>query len=181
MTDLDAPELAEVARFYDQRLVGSAGSLGFRRTSVLGRLLPCLAALAREGMLIPGKSRFLDLGCGDGRVNVLFSYLTAASVGVEQDQWTLDEYGPLKGELEARMEERGLSRPPDNVRLFCGDSTSEPVHAAIREGAELVAAHGRAGSVYLVYGMDRIFPQYDGLELVEAMAPLERALAVYRK
>ena len=47
--------------------------------------------------------------------------------------------------------------------------------------SELVAARGRPGSVYLVYGMNRIFPRYPGLQLVEALTPLQGALAVYRK
>jgi SAM-dependent methyltransferase len=196
------PELREVARFYDARQVGSSGPLGFRRTSELGKLLACLPSLAQAGLLIPDQSRFLDLGCGDGRVNVLFSYLTEVSAGVEQDQWTLDEYLPLKRELDARQDDLKLTRPPGNIRLFCGDSTSQPVHDAIRESvglelsdfdlfyafvagpdplAELVATRGKPGSVYLVYSMNRIFPRYPGLRLVEDLSPLNDVLAVYQK
>ena len=196
------PELSAVARFYDARQVGNSGPLGFRRTSELGKLLTCLTSLVQTELLIPGQSRFLDLGCGDGRVNVLFSYLTEVSVGVEQDQWTLDEHLPLKRKLGVQLDDLGLPRPPDNIRLFCGDSTSQSVHGAIRESvgleladfdlfyafvagpdplAELVATRGKPGSVYLVYSMNRIFPRYPGLRLVEALSPLGDVLAVYQK
>jgi len=202
MEKLTRPELSEVARFYDARLVGDSGPLGFRRTSELNKLLPCLAPLVQNELLIPGRSRFLDLGCGDGRVNLLFSYLTEISVGVEQDQWTLDEYLPLKRELDSRLNELELTRSPDNIRLFCGDSTAPSVHDAIREStglalsdfdlfyafvagpdplAELVAMRGRPGAVYLVYSMNRIFPKYPGLQLIEDLSPLNDVLAVYRK
>ena len=202
MEELICPELSAVARFYDARQVGGSGPLGFRRTSELGKLLTCLASLAQTELLIPGQSRFLDLGCGDGRVNVLLSYLTEVSVGVEQDPWTLDEYLPLKRELDARLDDLGLTRPPDNIRLFCGDSTSQPIHGAIRESvdlelsdfdlfyafvagpdplAELVATRGKPGSVYLVYSMNRVFPRYPGLRLIEALSPLGDVLAVYQK
>lgn len=202
MEELIHPELREVARFYDARQVGTSGPLGFRRTSELGKLLPCLASLARAELLIPGRSRLLDLGCGDGRVNLLLSYLTSVSVGVEQDPWTLDEYLPLKRELDARLDDLELTRPPDNIQLFCGDSTSWPVHDAIRKSvglelsdfdlfyafvagpdplAELVATRGKPGAVYLVYSMNRIFPKYPGLRLVEDLSPLGDVLAVYRK
>ena len=202
MAALIRPELPAVARFYDARQAGDSGPLGFRRTSELGKLLTCLPPLARAELLIPGQSRFLDLGCGDGRVNVLLSYLTDVSVGVEQDQWTLDEYLPLKRELDARLDDLELALPPDNVRLFCGDSTSAEVHGAIRQSAglelsdfdlfyafvagpdplaELVATRGRPGSVYLVYSMNRVFPRHPGLRLVESLSPLGDVLAVYQK
>jgi SAM-dependent methyltransferase len=202
MAELIRPELSAVARFYDARLVGDTGPLGFRRTSALVKLLTCLPPLVQTGLLIPGHSRFLDLGCGDGRVNVLLSYLTQASVGVEQDQWTLDEYLPLRRELDDLLDDLELPRPPDNTRLFCGDSSSQSVHDAIRESvglelsdfdlfyafvagpdplAQLVATHGKPGSVYLIYSMNRVFPRYPGLRLLDALTPLGDMLAVYQK
>ncbi len=42
-----------------------------------------------------------------------------------------------KRELDARLDDLELTRPPDNIRLFCGDSTSQPVHGAIRESVGL--------------------------------------------
>ena len=202
MAALIRPELPAVARFYDARQAGDSGPLGFRRTSELGKLLTCLPPLARAELLIPGQSRFLDLGCGDGRVNVLLSYLTDVSVGVEQDQWTLDEYLPLRNDLDARLDDLGLARPPDNIRLFYGDSTAAAVHDEICQSsglnlsdfdlfyafvagpaplADLVATRGKPGSVYLVYSVNRVFPRHPGLRLVESLSPLGDMLAVYRK
>lgn len=202
MPDLKEPALAEAARFYDARLKGGVGPFGTNRSTVLGRLLPCLDSLVQRKMLIPGKSRFLDMGCGDGRVNVLCSYLTEISVGVELDDFTLDDSVPLRDELQAILDDQGLSRIPDNIHLFCGDSTSESIHRAIRAKvgldledfdvfytylnshevfAELVAERGKPGSVYLVYGMNRVFPRYEGLKLIETVSPLEDVLAVYQK
>ena len=89
--------LEAVSEFFDHRKVGNVGPLGFRRSTDLKILLACLDRLLDEKILIPGKSRFMDLGCADGRVNLLLSYLTKLSVGIELDEWTLDEYGPTEG------------------------------------------------------------------------------------
>ena len=75
--------LREVARFYDRRKVGDVGSLGFRRSTDLSKMVSCLAPLIQREILFPGQSLFLDMGCADGRVNVLLSYLLKKSVGVE--------------------------------------------------------------------------------------------------
>ena len=53
---------AQLVDFYDRRLVGDLGPLGFRRTTELGRLLPCLPALVSAGILEPGLQLALDLG-----------------------------------------------------------------------------------------------------------------------
>jgi len=66
--------LEEVVRFYDDRRVGDRGPLGFRRSTRLSVLLKGLGRLMEEAALEPDKTCFLDLGCGDGRVNVFFSY-----------------------------------------------------------------------------------------------------------
>ena len=88
------------ASFYDGKKVGDVGPLGFRRSTDLSKLVDCIGYLIDNKILIPDESLFLDLGCADGRVNVLFSYLTRASIGIELDEWSLDEYIPLKEELE---------------------------------------------------------------------------------
>ena len=84
--------LRHVASFYDEKKKGDVGPLGFRRSSDLKRLIKAVDFLIRYEFFIPGESLFLDMGCADGRVNVLFSYLAKRSIGVELDEWTLDEY-----------------------------------------------------------------------------------------
>jgi len=195
-------ELSAVARFYDERQVGDVGPLGFRRTSALGVLLSCVPTLIERGILVPGQSAFLDLGCGDGRVNDLLAYLTRASIGIEVDEWTVEEHRQLRTELDAELKQGGLRPVPDNVFLFRGDATDWVMHDVMRrrtgvafdevdlfytfltghdEFAALIAARGRPGCSYLVYGMDRIFPSYEGLKLDEELSPLGGAIAVFRK
>lgn len=189
-----------VARFYDRRKVGDAGFLGFRRSSDLTRLVACLLTMVREGLLVPACSSFLDMGCGDGRVNVLLSYLTKKSVGVEIDEWTLDEYPALRRKLDTFLAEESLPLPPGNISLFHGD-TMEPAlqekisrEAGVNFGAfdlfytyltmqeefgDLVARKARKGALFMVYGLDRILPRFDGLRLLAP--PLEGILALYQK
>jgi hypothetical protein len=202
MADDFGPELEAVARFYDARLVGDVGPLGFRRTTELGKLLSCAPALVENGILVPGESTFLDLGCGDGRVNDLMAFLTRASIGVEVDEWTVEEHRQLTAELADALAADGLRPVPDNVFLFRGDATDWVMHDVIRratdvafdeidifytfltghdEFADLIAARGKPGCAYLVYGVDRVVPRYEGLARVDGLAPLGDALAVYRK
>jgi SAM-dependent methyltransferase len=202
MADMFDAELAAIARFYDARLVGEVGPLGFRRTTELGHLLPCLPALVDHGLLIPGQSAFLDLGCGDGRVNDLLSLLTRASIGIEVDEWTVEEHRRQRTELANELERQSLRPLPDNVYLFRGDATDWMMHEVFRratdvafdeidifytfltgheEFAGLIAARGKPGCAFLIYGVGDVLPRYDDLELVEQLSPLNRALAVYRK
>lgn len=194
--------LLHTVRFYDARKVGDVGCLGFRRSSDLATLFACLDPLLGEGIIHPHQSTFLDLGCADGRVNVFFSYLMKSSVGVELDTWTLEEYGPLKEALVKGLQVRGLSAPPDNIRLFQGDSTDVEVQKRIfhetgipfedfdlfytylvmhEEFAELIGRRARPGAVFMVYGLDKVVPRYPGLELIEPLSPLNGILALYRK
>ena len=194
--------LKEVARFYDERKVGDVGPLGFRRSTDLLRLLACLPGLVENKIIEPGKTRFLDLGCADGRVNVLLSYLVGISVGIELDDWTLDEYGPLRSGLDGVLKDRGLFTPPENVFLFPGDSTDDRVHGTIahktgvrfhefdlfytylvmhQEFAELIERKAKKGAVFMVYGVSNIIPRYKGLSLLDEISPMEGMLALYRK
>lgn len=202
MADLFGPELEALARFYDERQVGDVGPLGFRRTTELHRLLECLPALVEGGILEPQQTAFLDLGCGDGRVNDLLAYLTRSSIGIEVDEWTVNEHRQLRAALAAALAEQGLRPVPDNVHLFRGDATDWVMHEVIRratdvafdevdifytfltahdELASLIAARARPGCAFLVYGVDRIVPRYEGLDAVDGMSPLHGTLAVYRK
>ncbi len=101
--------LEQVAGFYDRRKVGHVGPLGFRRSTDLAKILACLDQLKEEEILLPGESTFMDLGCADGRVNVFLSYLTKISVGIELDDWILDDYAPLRAELDTTLEQGGFA------------------------------------------------------------------------
>ena len=194
--------LGRVARFYDRRKVGDVGPLGFRRSTDLETLLDCVDRLLGEGILAPGRTRFLDLGCADGRVNVFLSYLVSTSAGIELDEWTFEEYGPLKSELEESLKRDGLLAPPDNIFLFHGDATDPVIQETVagrtgipfeefdlfytylvmhEEFASLIQEKARSGSVFMVYGLDRIMPRYEGFRLVEHLSPMEGILALYRK
>ena len=142
------------------------------------------------------------MGCADGRVNVLLSYLVKVSIGIELDDWTLDEYVPLRTALEATLKEDGLSLPPDNIFLLNGDSLDAAVHGTIQEQtgvsfeefdlfytylsmyeefAELIAQKAKKGSVFMVYGLERILPKFNGLHLLTPERPIKGTLTLYQK
>ena len=194
--------LDTVSEFFDHRKVGNVGPLGFRRSTDLKILLACLDRLLNKELLIPGKSKFMDLGCADGRVNLLLSYLTKLSVGIELDEWTLDEYGPLRDDLAKTLGEDGLILPPDNVFLYHGDSTDENLHRRVEgetgsgikdfdlfytylvmheEFAGFLKDRAKEGALFLVYGLNKIMPTYPGFRLLKELSPIEGILAVYRK
>jgi hypothetical protein len=193
--------LLQVVEFYDRRKVGDVGHLGFRRSSDLSKVLPCLKTMMDQGVA-PGAAHFLDMGCADGRVNVLLSYLARTSVGIELDEWTLDDYRPLRQELDVLLAERGLLHPRDNVFLFHGDSTDESLHDRIHqdtgvrfdqfdvfytyltmqeEFAELIVRKARPGALFMVYGLEKIIPRFTGLRLLTPERPLEGIIALYQK
>ena len=194
--------LQSVAAFYDRRKVGEVGALGFRRSTDLKRLLPCLDWMMDQGLLSPGKTRFMDLGAADGRVNVLLSYMVKVSVGIELDEWTLDDYLSLKSELEKTLKNGGHALPPDNLFLIHGDSMDETVHGAVleksgfgfedfdifytyltmqEEFAHLIAQKAWPGAIFMVYGLEKILPRFEGLELLNPEGSLEGILALYKK
>lgn len=190
-----------IACFYDQRKVGDIGNLGFRRSTDLERLLACIEQMVGMQYLVPGDSLFFDMGCADGRVNVLLSCLMKHSVGVELDEWTLDEYPPLKRELEKALEKEHLLPLPENISLFHGDAMDRSLHTAIKEEtgigiedvdlfytyltmqdefAGLIARKAKKGAIFMVYGLEKILPRWDGLTLLTKQ-PLEGILALYKK
>jgi SAM-dependent methyltransferase len=194
--------LLQVAEFYDRRKVGDAGHLGFRRSSDLSKVLSCLKMMIGQGLFAPAEALFLDMGCADGRVNVLLSYLAEKSVGIELDEWTLDDYGPLREELEATLTQRGLLLPRQNISLYHGDSMDESLHDRIHhetgvrfdqfdlfytyltmqeEFAELIVRKAKPGAVFMVYGLEKIIPRFTGLHLLTPERPLEGIIALYQK
>jgi len=191
-----------VTRYYDDRKVGETGCLGFRKSTRLGALSDSLEILIREKILVPGQSRFLDMGCADGRVNVFFSYLVKTSVGAEVDDFTLDEYRPLREGLEASLRKQGFPLPPNNLFLLLGDTCDPALHERIRGRtglsledfdlfytyltlhdvfARLVAEKAKTGAVFMVYGLDQVLPRYEGLTRLRRLIPRENKLVLYRK
>jgi hypothetical protein len=194
--------LLHVAEFYDRRKVGDVGHLGFRRSSDLSKVLSCLKTMMDKRVIVPGATHFLDMGCADGRVNVLMSYLARTSVGIELDEWTLDDYKPLRLELDALLAEKGLLLPPRNTFLYNGDSMDESLHDRIHretgvpfgqfdlfytyltmqeEFAELIARKAKSGALFMVYGLEKIIPRFSGLHLLTPDRPLEGIIALYQK
>lgn len=194
--------LLQVAEFYDGRKVGDVGHLGFRRSSDLSKVFSCLKTMMDQGFIVPGAAHFLDMGCADGRVNVLMSYLTKTSVGIELDDWTLDDYRPLRRELDALLVERGLPLPQENIFLYHGDSMVESLHDRIHretgvgfdgfdlfytyltmheEFAQLIARKARSGAIFMVYGLEKILPRLTGFHLLTPERPLEGIVALYQK
>jgi len=194
--------LLHVAEFYDRRKVGDVGHLGFRRSSDLSKVLSCLKTMIGQGLFVPAEALFLDMGCADGRVNVLLSYLAKTSVGIELDEWTLDDYRPLRRELDALLTEKGLALPQRNIFLYHGDSMDESLHVRIQhetgfrfgqfdlfytyltmqeEFAELIVRKAKSGAVFMVYGLEKIIPRFTGLRLLTPERPLEGIIALYQK
>jgi hypothetical protein len=194
--------LIKISDFYDYKKVGDIGPLGFRRSTDISRLLACLEKMTDLGILLPGKSLFLDMGCADGRVNVLLSYFLRKSIGVEIDEWTLDEYHPLALELDIILKKEALLPLPKNINLFCGDATDEDLYASIfnetdvkfedfdlfytylimyEEFAELIGRKAKKGAVFMIYGLESIMPRIDGFNLLTNEGPIEGILALYRK
>ena len=194
--------LKKLAEFFDARQVGDVGPLGFRRSTNLTTLLACAERLITENIIKPDGSSFLDLGCADGRVNLFFSFLMRLSVGVELDEWTLDEYDPLRKELLGTLKGAGMTPPNENIHLFHGDATDEAVHDQIfqetglalsdfdffytylimhEEFAHMLAEKAKKGAIYMVYGLHRIMPRYPGFRLMKELSPMEGVLALYEK
>lgn len=200
--DILEKTLQAVAEFYDQRKVGHIGSMGFRRSSDLRRVKAVVDFLIARSLLIPQKCLFLDMGCADGRVNVLMSYVTGKSIGIELNEWILDDYVPVKTELEDALKAARLPFPPDNISLFLGDTLDDEIHGAVKnktgtgfeefdlfytylsmyeEFSELIARKAKKGAIFMVYGLDKILPRINGLKLLTPEKPLEGIIALYRK
>jgi hypothetical protein len=194
--------LLQVVEFYDRRKVGEVGHLGFRRSSDLHKVFCCLKTMIGQGLFVPADALFLDMGCADGRVNVLMSYLAKTSVGIELDEWTLDDYGPLRKELDALLTEKGLLLPPKDIFLYHGDSMDESLHDRVHhetgvsfdqfdlfytyltmqeEFAELIARKAKPGAFFMVYGLEKILPRFTGLRLLTSARPMEGIIALYQK
>jgi len=190
--------LLRTAQFYDERKVGEDGRFGFRRSSDLMLLYRNLDKLIDNGIIRPKETVFLDLGCADGRVNVFFSYLTKASIGIEIDDWSLEECPILLSQLTFILKKEGLPTPENNIFLFHGDVFDPKVYEKIRiatgykisdidvfytylfmynEFSEILRKKGRKGAFFIIYGVGDIIPRLEGLEYIDFSI---KGLGIYR-
>ncbi len=95
------------ANYFDARKVGCFGNTGYRKTTDLAKFCACIEDLTDSGIIRPQSTVFTDLGCGDGRVNLLMSYFVRLSIGLEIDSEILSEYGPRKNELISLLRSEG--------------------------------------------------------------------------
>ena len=91
--------LALIGSFYDACKVGYQGNEGYRKSTDLCKFAECIRELLAEGFIDPNRTVFTDLGCADGRVNVMMSYFVRTSIGIEiahigayPDMKTLDQW-----------------------------------------------------------------------------------------
>jgi len=191
-----------VAEFYDGYKIGYQGFEGYRKSTDLAKLGRCITSLVADGFLLPGRTTFTDLGCGDGRVNVLMSYFVRYSVGIEIDADILAEFPPRLGELKGRLTRANLPLPPDNTFLVRGDSLAGNTYQRILAAtglrfadmelfytyitlhdlfAEKIAREAKKGALYMIYGFSRVLPRYDGLELLIPDLGSQGIVALYGK
>jgi hypothetical protein len=158
--------------------------------------------MTNSGIIRPQSTVFTDLGCGDGRVNLLMSYFVRLSIGLEIDSEILSEYGPRKNELISLLRSEGAVLPPENIFLIQGNSLDDRSFDEIRSRtgvdfgdvdlfytyitlhdlfAEKIAERGRPGVHYLVYGFSRVLPAYESLELVNPDVGAQAIAALFRK
>lgn len=191
-----------IAAYFDGQKVGCQGTKGFRKTTDLAKMSLCIEALLQRRLLDPETSVFMDLGAGDGRVNLLMSYFANKSIGIEIDGEILSEYYSRRKGLIKLVEGTGLVPPPDNISLFSGDSLEEGTHERIAAEtgvsfgdvdlfytyitlhdlfAQKIAEEAKTGAMYMVYGFSKIIPRYDGLKLLEPDLASQGMVILYRK
>ncbi len=182
-----ARTLALVGSFYDACKVGYQGNEGYRKSTDLRKFARCIRHLVEEGCIDPGSTVFADLGCADGRVNVMMSYFVRTSIGIEIDPDILSEYEPRKKALLAKIEAADLEPPRDNIHLFQGSSLDDSIYRCVRGEtgcrfsdvdlfytyitlhdvfAEKICREAEDGALYLVYGFHKVLPSYAGLEVL---------------
>jgi hypothetical protein len=197
-----ARSLELIADWFDARKVGDRGNQGFRKSTDLRDMTACLEDLEAREIIHPDRTVFLDLGCADGRVNLIASYFVKLSLGIEIDDEFLDEYQPAHRELLTHLEAAGLDAPPDNIHLFEGDSLEEATYQRVQAATgagfldvdffftyitlhdlfgEMIAQHAAPGSFYMVYEFSKVLPRYDGMELIHPDVGARGIAALYRK
>ena len=191
-----------IADFYNGHKVGYAGHEGYRKSTDLAKLGRCLDELLALGFIDPQRTTFIDLGCADGRVNVLMSYFVQRSVGIEIDPEILNEFDPRRHELTHRLQGSNLILPPDNIYLFQGNSLESDAYQRINRSigvrftdidlfytyitlhdlfAGKIAKEAKQGALYLVYGFSKVLPRYPGLETLLSDVASQGIVALYAK
>lgn len=159
-----------IARFCEPYKVGYEGSQGYRKSSDLTKLAYCIQVLEIQNLIDGKKSIFADLGCADGRVNILMSYFVKKSIGIEIDHGILSEFIPRKRDLYQALQRENLNLPPDNIHLFCENSLESSTYERISDEtgvnfsdidlfytyitlhdlfAEKIAREAKSGALYL--------------------------------
>ena len=191
-----------IAIYYDGCKVGYVGHEGYRKSTDLVKFARCIDELVGLGLIDPNRTLFLDLGCADGRVNVLMSYFVKLSVGIEIDPEILAEYNQRKEEVGDKLREANLMQPVDNITLFRGNSLEAATYEQIENTINLrfeeidifytyitlhdlfgakIAAEAKPKALYLVYGFNKILPRYQGLELLIPDLASQGIVALYGK
>ena len=191
-----------IAIYYDGCKVGYVGHEGYRKSTDLVKFARCIDELVGLGLIDPNRTLFLDLGCADGRVNVLMSYFVKLSVGIEIDPEILAEYNQRKEEVGDKLREADLIQPVDNITLFRGNSLEAATYEQIENTINLrfeeidifytyitlhdlfgakIAAEAKPKALYLVYGFNKILPRYQGLELLIPDLASQGIVALYGK
>ena len=194
--------VACIADYYDSNKVGYVGHEGYRKSTDLAKFCKCIDKLIALGYIEPQHTTFLDLGCADGRVNVLMSYFVKSSLGIEIDPEILAEYRQRKKELTLELQRENLLQPPDNISLFKGNSLETATYDLIENSigvrferidlfytyitlhdlfAAKIAEEGKQKALYLVYGFNRILPRYQGLEILIPDVASQGIVSLYGK
>ena len=194
--------IATLADYYNSCKVGYVGHEGYRKSTDLAKFGTCIDELVRLGLIDLNRTTFLDLGCADGRVNVLMSYFVKRSVGIEIDPEILAEFSPRKKELTHRLQSKDLIQPPDNILLFNGNSLEATTYEHIENTinvrfeeidlfytyitlhdlfAAKIAEKAKPKALYLVYGFSKILPRYQGLELFIPDVAAQGIVTLYGK
>ncbi len=175
-----------IADFYDSYKVGYEGTKGYRKSTDLAKLSKCINEIVSLGLIGKDRTIFADLGCADGRVNIMMSYFVKISIGIEIESDFLSEFKPRKISLISELKKRNLILPPENIALFPGNSLESSTYKRILTNigvsfedidlfytyitlhdlfAEKIAKEAKNQALYLVYGFNKVLPQYKGLKL----------------
>ena len=189
-----------ITRYYDACKAGYVGHEGYRKSTDLVKFARCIDELVRFDFIAPSRTLFLDLGCADGRVNVLMSYFVKLSIGLEIDPEILAEYNPKKEKLRHQLRRENLIQLKNNTTLFQGNSLEAVAYKQIETQVNVrfnqidlfytyitlhdlfgakIAAEAKSKALYLVYGFNKILPHYQGLKLLIPDLASQGIVALY--